>query len=149
MRAVIQRVSRAEVVVAERVVGRIERGLLVLVGVADDDTESDAERLADKVCELRVFEDDEGKMNLGVRDVGGALLAVSQFTLLGDARKGRRPSFAAAMEPVRARSLFDAFCGACRARGLAVETGEFRAHMLVSLTNEGPVTLLVDTKKAF
>jgi len=149
MRAVIQRVTRAEVVVGERVVGRIERGLLVLVGVADDDAASDADRLADKVSELRVFEDDEGKMNLGVRDVGGALLAVSQFTLLGDARKGRRPSFASAMEPVRARELFDAFCGACRTRGLTVETGEFRAHMLVTLTNEGPVTLLVDTKKAF
>lgn len=149
MRAVIQRVSRAEVIVSERVVGRIERGLLVLVGVALDDDAADAERLADKVSELRVFEDDGGKMNLGVRDVGGALLAVSQFTLLGDVRKGRRPSFASAMEPVRARELFDAFCAACRRRGLPVETGEFRAHMLVTLTNEGPVTLLVDTKKAF
>jgi D-tyrosyl-tRNA(Tyr) deacylase len=149
MRAVIQRVSQAEVVVSERTVGRIARGLLVLVGVAADDDAADAERLAEKVSELRVFEDDAGKMNLAVRDVGGAILAVSQFTLLGDARKGRRPSFAAAMEPVRARELFDAFCGACRARGLPVETGEFRAHMLVTLTNEGPVTLLLDTKKAF
>lgn len=149
MRAVVQRVSQAEVVVSERSVGRIARGLLVLVGVAGDDETQDAERLAEKVCELRVFEDDEGKMNLGVRDVGGGILAVSQFTLLGDARKGRRPSFAAAMEPVRARELFDTFCEACRGRGLPVETGEFRAHMLVTLTNEGPVTLLLDTKKAF
>jgi D-tyrosyl-tRNA(Tyr) deacylase len=149
MRAVVQRVSRADVVVEGRSVGRIERGLLVLVGVANDDAADDAERLSDKVSELRVFEDEEGKMNLGVRDVGGAILAVSQFTLLGDVRKGRRPSFASAMEPGRARELFDAFCAACRARGLSVETGEFRAHMLVTLTNEGPVTLLIDTKKAF
>ncbi len=149
MRAVIQRVSQAEVVVSERSVGRIERGLLVLVGVAGDDEAADAERLADKVSELRIFEDAEGKMNLSVRDVGGAVLAVSQFTLLGDVRKGRRPSFAAAMEPERARELFDAFCGACRTRGLSVETGQFRAHMLVTLTNDGPVTLLADTKKTF
>jgi D-tyrosyl-tRNA(Tyr) deacylase len=149
MRAVVQRVLRAEVVVESRSVGLIERGLLVLVGVASDDAADDAERLSDKVSELRVFEDDEGKMNLGVRDVGGAILAVSQFTLLGDVRKGRRPSFAQAMEPGRARELFDAFCVACRARGISVETGEFRAHMLVTLTNEGPVTLLIDTKKAF
>lgn len=131
------------------VVGKIGRGLCVLVGVGREDGDDDASLLADKVAGLRIFEDAEGKMNLDVSQVGGALLAVSQFTLFGDARKGRRPSFGEAMEPVRAAELFERFCAECRARGLRVETGRFRAHMHVDLVNEGPVTILLDTKRAF
>lgn len=131
------------------VVGKIERGLCVLVGVGRDDTDDDASVLADKVTGLRIFEDGEGKMNLDVGQVGGGLLAISQFTLFGDTRKGRRPSFGDAMEPVRAAELFERFCTSCRERGLHVETGRFRAHMHVDLVNEGPVTILVDTKRLF
>jgi D-tyrosyl-tRNA(Tyr) deacylase len=130
-------------------VGAIERGLCVLVGVARDDDERDAQQLAAKVAGLRIFEDEEGKMNLGVRDIGGRVLAISQFTLLGDCRRGKRPSFGDAMAPDPARALFDAFCGALRAEQLHVETGQFRASMQVSLVNDGPVTILIDTKKAF
>jgi D-tyrosyl-tRNA(Tyr) deacylase len=151
MRAVVQRVSRASVSVEGSVVGRIARGLCVLVGVGANDEPSDAALLAEKVAGLRVFEDAEGKMNLALGELGegAALLAVSQFTLFGDVRRGRRPSFTQAMEPERARDLFDAFVRECRARGLSVETGRFRAHMEVELLNEGPVTLLIDTKKLF
>ena len=129
--------------------GRIELGLCVLVGVGRDDSEQDAAALADKVVGLRIFEDDAQKMNLSVLDVGGAVLAVSQFTLYGDARKGKRPSFTAAMEPARAQTLFENFCAECRTRGARVETGRFRTHMLVSLENDGPVTILLDTQRAF
>ena len=129
--------------------GRIELGLCVLVGVGRDDSEQDAAALADKVVGLRIFEDDGEKMNLSVLEVGGAVLAVSQFTLYGDARKGKRPSFTAAMEPARAQSLFEHFCAECRTRGARVETGRFRTHMLVSLENDGPVTILLDTQRAF
>jgi D-tyrosyl-tRNA(Tyr) deacylase len=147
MRACIQRVSEARVVVGEATVGRIERGLLVLLGVATDDTADDARALADKITGLRVFDDAEGKMNLALADVGGAMLVVSQFTLLGDCRKGRRPSFTAAAPPVLAEQLYETFCNEVRTRGIAVETGRFRQHMHVSLVNDGPVTLLLDTRE--
>jgi len=149
MRAVVQRVQRAGVVVDGETVGQIDAGLCVLVGVARDDTESDADGLAAKTVGLRIFDDDAGKMNRDVLEVGGAVLAVSQFTLLGDVRKGRRPSFGDAMEPERANALFERFCTACRERGARVETGRFRAHMLVELSNDGPVTILIDSKRTF
>lgn len=149
MRAVLQRVSEAQVTVEGEVVGRIARGICVLVGVAADDTEAEAQWLAEKVCCARIFEDEAGKINLSVRDVGGALLAISQFTLLGDLRRGNRPSFGAAMAPDAARTLFESFCAHARARGLSVETGRFRAEMRVSLVNEGPVTVLLDSKREF
>ncbi|MEP7053525.1 MAG: D-aminoacyl-tRNA deacylase [Pseudomonadota bacterium] len=149
MRAVIQRVNHAQVSVEGSTVGRVELGLCVFVGVGREDTEQDAVTLADKVLGLRIFEDDAQKMNLSVLEVGGAVLAVSQFTLFGDVRKGRRPSFTAAMEPARAQALFELFCAECRTRGARTETGRFRTHMLVSLENDGPVTILVDTQRAF
>ena len=148
MRSVLQRVSRAAVRVDDQVVGEIELGLCALVGVEREDTERDAVWLAEKVVEARVFEDDAGKMNRSLRDVGGALLAVSQFTLLGDLRRGRRPSFDSAMQPSGAELLFTAFCDYCR-RSVRVETGRFRTMMQVELVNAGPVTLLLDSKKAF
>jgi len=148
MRAVVQRVTRASVRVGDETVGSIARGLLVLVGVANGDTEADARALSEKVVGLRIFEDDAEKMNLDVRDVGGALLCVSQFTLLGDARKGRRPSFTDAMAPEPAAALFAQFCALCRA-SVPVETGRFRASMQVELVNDGPVTLLLDTRRTF
>ena len=129
--------------------GRVELGLCVFVGVGQDDTELDASALAEKVVGLRIFEDAAQKMNLSLLEVGGALLAVSQFTLFGDARNGKRPSFGDALEPVRAEALFEYFCQACRTRGALVETGRFRTHMRVSLENDGPVTILIDTKRAF
>ncbi|HEY5375162.1 MAG TPA: D-aminoacyl-tRNA deacylase [Polyangiaceae bacterium] len=149
MRAVIQRVNHAQVVVLGSSIGSVQLGLCVFVGVGRDDTEADAAALADKVVGLRIFEDDAQKMNLSVLDVGGAVLAISQFTLFGDVRKGKRPSFTEALEPLRAAELFEQFCRECRTRGAAVETGRFRTHMLVSLENDGPVTILVDTKRAF
>jgi D-tyrosyl-tRNA(Tyr) deacylase len=149
MRAVIQRVNHAQVSVEGSTVGRVELGLCVLVGVGREDTEQDAVALADKVVGLRIFEDGAQKMNLSVLDVGGAVLAVSQFTLFGDVRKGRRPSFTQALEPARAEGLFERFCAECRAHGVRTETGRFRTHMLVSLENDGPVTILVDTQRAF
>ncbi len=149
MRAVVQRVSRAQVQVQGETVGRIERGLCVLVGVGRDDQPADAETLADKVVNLRIFEDEAGKMNLDLLAAGGAVLAISQFTLLGDVRKGRRPSFSEAMEPVGAQALFEAFCAACRKLGAEVQTGRFRAEMAVELVNDGPVTILIDSKRLF
>lgn len=149
MRAVVQRVSAARVSVEGEETGRIDEGLCVLVGVGKDDAEADAVALASKVTTLRIFEDGAGKMNESVLERGGKILAVSQFTLLGDVRKGRRPSFDRAMEPERARALFELFCAECRALGSTVETGRFRAHMEIELTNDGPVTILVDTKRTF
>lgn len=149
MRAVVQRVSRASVRVDSEVVGAIDAGLCVLVGVGREDTEHDATRLAGKVVGLRIFEDDEGLMNHDLNQQAGALLAISQFTLLGDARKGKRPSFGAAMEPDAARRLFQSFCDAAAALGPRVETGRFRATMQVEIVNEGPVTMLLDSKKTF
>ena len=147
MRAVVQRVTQASVSVGGAVVGRIGAGLCVLVGVGRGDVDADADALADKVVGLRVFTDAEGKMNRALAEVGGALLAVSQFTLFGDTKKGRRPSFGDAMEPEGANRLFERFCAACRAQGVAVQTGRFRAHMLVALENDGPVTILIDTHR--
>lgn len=149
MRAVVQRVTRAKVTVGGEEVGAIGQGLCVLVGVAGIDGEADAKALAEKVVGLRIFEDEQGKMNRSVQDVGGAVLAVSQFTLLGDVRKGKRPSFVEAMEPGRANELFESFVAACRGLGVQVATGRFRAEMLVELVNDGPVTILLDTHKAF
>jgi D-aminoacyl-tRNA deacylase len=149
MRAVVQRVTRASVRVGEETVGAIERGLVVLVGVAEGDTEADARILAGKVVGLRIFEDEAGKMNLDLPATGGAMLAVSQFTLLGDVRKGRRPSFTQAMAPEPARELFERFVTLSAERGIRVETGRFRAEMAVELVNDGPVTILLDTKGSF
>jgi D-aminoacyl-tRNA deacylase len=153
MRAVVQRVSRAKVTVdgapARVTTGEIGLGVLVLLGVGRADTESDAAYLAEKVAGLRVFEDDEGKMNRSVVDVGGAVLAVSQFTLYGGVRKGKRPSFDAAAAPEEARRLYEFFVERVRALGLRCETGQFQAMMQVELVNEGPVTILLDSTKAF
>ncbi|MEM1060808.1 MAG: D-aminoacyl-tRNA deacylase [Planctomycetota bacterium] len=149
MRAVVQRVSRAEVRVAGEVVGKIGVGLAVLVGVGQGDDADAAAELARKVAGLRVFEDDDGKMNRSVGEAGGAVLAVSQFTLFGDCRKGRRPSFIAAARPEAAEPLFEAFVAHLRDTGLIVATGRFRTTMEVDLVNAGPVTLLIDTEKAF
>ena len=149
MRACVQRVSQARVEVAGEVTGEIQLGLLVLLGVAADDTADDARQMADKITSLRIFDDAEGKMNLGLTDVGGAMLVVSQFTLLGDCRKGRRPSFVAAAPPELAQSLYEVFVAEVANRGITVATGRFRQHMLVSLTNDGPVTMLIDSRRAF
>jgi D-tyrosyl-tRNA(Tyr) deacylase len=149
MRAVVQRVSEASVTVEGSVTGAIGAGLCVLVGVGQGDSDDDARWLAAKVLELRIFEDEQGKMNRSLLDTKGALLAVSQFTLLGDARQGRRPAFTDAMAPEPAKALYDRFCSLCRERGVAVQEGVFRATMQVRLVNEGPVTLLLDSKKLF
>jgi D-tyrosyl-tRNA(Tyr) deacylase len=146
MRAVVQRVSRARVLVDGEVAGAIERGLLVLLGVARTDTPEQAQWLADKVVSLRLFEDDEGKMNRDVTEVGGGVLVVSQFTLYGDCRKGRRPSFVEATPPESAIPLYEDFVSAVRARGVPTATGRFRAMMQVELVNDGPVTLILDSK---
>ena len=146
MRAVLQRVSRAEVTVDGRSVGRIARGFVVLLGVAKDDAESDAEYLMAKTVAMRVFADDVGKMNLALRDVGGELLVISQFTLLADTESGRRPSFIHAASPDDARRLYELFISLARNAGVRVETGEFGAMMQVALVNDGPVTIILDSK---
>jgi D-tyrosyl-tRNA(Tyr) deacylase len=147
MRAVIQRVSEANVAVNDEVVGQIGRGFLVLLGITHGDGEQEAVYLARKIAGLRLFEDDAGKMNLGLSDVGGAVLAVSQFTLYGDARKGRRPSFTDAARPEHAEPLYRRFCELLAAEGVVVERGVFQAEMKVSLVNDGPVTLWLDTQE--
>lgn len=149
MRAVIQRVSRASVRVDHAVVGKIDRGLLVLLGVAQGDTETDADYLADKIAGLRIFEDAAGKMNLAVSEVDGAVLVVSQFTLYGDVRRGKRPSFDAAAPPPRAQQLYEYLVARIRSSGLQCETGTFQAMMDVELVNQGPVTILLDSGKQF
>ena len=149
MRAVVQRVSRAEVRVEGRVVGRIGAGLVVLVGIAREDTREAGRWLAEKIVNLRVFDDAEGRMNRSMLEAGGAVLCVSQFTLYGDCRKGRRPSYDRAASPEAALPLYEAFVAALRAFGIAVETGEFRAMMEVELVNDGPVTLLLDSERVF
>ena len=149
MRAVIQRVSRASVTVEGEIVGKIERGFLVLLGIALDDTQDDVNLIARKIAGLRVFEDDLGKMNLGLLDVGGHVLLVSQFTLMGDCRQGRRPSFIAAAKPELADKLYQSVAAELRGQGLIVETGTFQAQMDVELVNDGPVTLLLDSRKLF
>ena len=149
MRAVVQRVRRVSVTVDGETVGAIGQGLLVLLGVAHDDGESDADYLADKIAGLRIFEDAGGKMNRSVVDQGGAVLAVSQFTLFGDVRRGKRPSFDAAARPEQAVWLYESFVEKIRAKGLRCETGKFQAMMDVELVNAGPVTILLDSKKGF
>ncbi len=149
VRAVIQRVSEASVTVENRIVGSIQSGFLVLLGVAEDDTQEDVNLIAGKIAGLRVFEDADGKMNLALADVNGAILLVSQFTLYGDCRKGRRPSFIEAARPERANALYQSVAAELKGQGLTVETGTFQAHMDVRLLNDGPVTLLLDSRKAF
>ncbi len=145
MRVVVQRVSSAEVLVAGDVVGSIAAGLLLLVGIAESDTAADLDAIATKIAGLRIFSDEEGKMNHSLADVGGQILAVSQFTLLADIRKGRRPSFTSAARPESALSSFDAFCDLLTVEGFEVETGRFGANMEVRLVNDGPVTIVVET----
>ena len=149
MRCVVQRAKEASVTVAGETVGKIGPGFMVLIGVSTEDTEKDLRYMADKVPNLRVFEDAEDKMNLSLKDVGGAILAVSQFTLYGDARGGRRPSFIAAARPEEANALYEQLVAAWRAQGIQVETGRFRTHMEVQLINDGPVTILLDSTKTF
>lgn len=149
MRAVIQRVSRAQVAVNQKIVSKTGRGLLVLLGVAQADSEADAEYLADKIVGLRIFEDENGKMNLDAASIGAQILVVSQFTLYGDVRRGKRPSFDAAAPPDRARQLYEYFVERIRAKGIPCETGRFQEMMQVELVNEGPVTILLDSTKSF
>jgi D-tyrosyl-tRNA(Tyr) deacylase len=149
MRAVVQRVSRAQVTINDEIVGEIGPGLLVLLAVGAEDTRADADYLAGKVIGLRIFEDAAGKMNRSVVDIGGAVLAVSQFTLYGDVRRGKRPSFDAAAPPAQARELYEYFGARIRAAGLRCETGRFQEMMQVELVNEGPVTILLDSAKTF
>jgi D-aminoacyl-tRNA deacylase len=149
VRSVVQRVSSASVKVDNEIVGQIDRGFLVLLGVGTDDADEDAVMLAEKIAGLRVFEDDDGKMNLSLSDVDGRILVVSQFTLFGDCRKGRRPSFVEAARPEKAELLYETFVAEIRGQGIAVETGRFQTHMDVSLVNDGPVTLMLDSRKTF
>jgi D-tyrosyl-tRNA(Tyr) deacylase len=149
MRAVVQRVSRASVQVEGKTVGLIDYGLLVLLGVSHEDNEVDAEYLVEKIVGLRIFEDADGKMNRSVVEVDGAVLAVSQFTLFGDVRRGKRPSFDAAARPEQAARLYDYFVSRVRVAGVRCETGKFQAMMKVELVNDGPVTILIDSRKGF
>jgi len=150
MRAVVQRVTEADVTVSEEITGKIGRGLVVLLGVEDGDTEKDAAYMAEKICGLRIFDDSEGKMNLSVRDIeDGKILAISQFTLLGDARKGKRPGFTAAAKPDIASRLYRIFIENIKTLGIHTEEGLFQAHMQVRIINDGPVTILLDSNKIF
>jgi len=149
MRCVIQRVNEASVTIDGECVGRIDRGFMILIGVNVDDTDKDLKYMAEKVPNLRIFEDDAGKMNRSLLDVGGEILAVSQFTLYGDARGSRRPSFITAARPEKANPMYEELVAAWRAQGIHVETGRFGADMQVALVNDGPVTLLMDSTKAF
>jgi D-tyrosyl-tRNA(Tyr) deacylase len=149
MRAVVQRVSRAQVRVGDEIAGDIGPGLLVLLGVGDGDTFADADYLAGKIAGLRIFEDEHGKMNLGLAEIAGSVLAVSQFTLYGDVRRGKRPAFDAAAPPEKARTLYEYFVERIRLAGLPCETGRFQEMMQVELVNDGPVTILLDSSKAF
>ncbi|WP_437191650.1 D-aminoacyl-tRNA deacylase [Planctomicrobium sp. SH527] len=149
MRAVVQRVRSSSVTVAGNVVGKIEHGFLVLLGITTDDTQDDVVYLAGKLVGLRIFEDDDGKMNRSISEAGGAMLIVSQFTLYGDCRKGRRPSFIEAARPEVAQPLYESFVAEVRGQGIHVETGIFQAEMDVALINDGPITLLLDSRKTF
>jgi D-tyrosyl-tRNA(Tyr) deacylase len=149
VRAVVQRVSRARVTVNGDTIGEIGRGLLVLMGVGQDDTTSDADYLVEKVIGLRIFEDNDGKMNRAATEIGGGVLVVSQFTLYGDVRRGKRPSFDAAAPPAKARELYEYFVKRIREAGVLCETGRFQEMMQVELVNEGPVTILLDSAKTF
>lgn len=149
MRAVVQRVTRARVEVAGEVTGSIDRGLVAFVGAASDDTDADVEHMVSKVVALRVFPDETGRMRHAIGDVGGGLLVVSQFTVFGDVRRGNRPGFEGAMEPVRAEELYDRFLALAKARAPRVESGRFRADMKVFVDNDGPVTILIDSKRLF
>jgi len=149
MRACVQRVRRGSVTVGGEVVGQIDQGLVVLLGVAQEDDEHDAQQLANKISQLRIFADEQDKMNRSVEDIGGSMLVISQFTLLGDCRKGRRPSFVAAAEPELGEQLYQAFVDSVKQRGIKVATGCFRTQMDVELVNDGPVTLLLDSQKLF
>lgn len=149
MRAVVQRVSSSKVTVEDNITGQIEKGLLVLLGVTHEDTSSDVDYMIDKILNLRIFEDENGKMNLSLKDVGGELLVVSQFTLYGDCRKGKRPSFTNAARPELAEELYKEFIEKAKNQGVIAQTGKFRAHMMVELTNDGPITMLLDSSKNF
>ncbi|HHY23140.1 MAG TPA: D-tyrosyl-tRNA(Tyr) deacylase [Clostridiaceae bacterium] len=149
MRAVVQRVCSSRVLVEDNVAGEIQKGLVVLLGVSNEDTEKDAEYLASKVVNLRVFDDEDGKMNLSLLNIKGELLVVSQFTLYGDCRKGRRPSYDKAAAPEKAESLYETFVQYCREFNINVQTGRFQTEMMVEIFNDGPVTLLLDSKKEF
>lgn len=149
MRAVVQRVTDADVSVSGQITGEIKKGFVVLLGVEDGDTEKDADYIIDKVTGLRVFDDEDGKMNLSILDIGGELLAVSQFTLLGDVRKGKRPSFIKAARPEEAKALYEYFVKGVREKGINVGEGVFQAEMLVRINNDGPVTILLDSNKLF
>ena len=149
MRAVVQRVTNADVKIDGRVNGKIDNGLLVLLGVGNGDTEEDMKYIADKIIKLRIFSDENDKMNLSLEDVGGSMLVISQFTLYGDCRKGKRPSFDKAAGAEMANAYYEKFVAGARSKGLSVGTGKFQAHMLVSLVNNGPVTILLDSKKNF
>ncbi|MBQ2845543.1 MAG: D-tyrosyl-tRNA(Tyr) deacylase [Firmicutes bacterium] len=149
MRAVVQRVTEGSVTVEGKITGEINNGFVVLLGVGNEDTEADADYIADKVSNLRVFEDEEGKMNLSLKDVGGEILAISQFTLYGDCRKGRRPGFTEAARPEKAKALYNYFTEKLRSYDIKVGEGIFQAEMLVKIYNDGPVTLLLDSKKLF
>ena len=149
MRAVVQRVTESSVTVDGQITGATDEGLVVLIGVEKGDTDKDAGYIADKVSGLRIFEDENEKMNLSVKDVGGSILAISQFTLLGDVRKGKRPSFITAEDPEIANRLYQQVCENIRNQCIKVETGIFQAHMLVKINNNGPVTILLDSRKTF
>jgi len=149
MRAVVQRVSQAKVTVDGEIEGKNEKGIVVLLGIGQDDTEKDIQYLSDKIVNLRIFDDENGKMNISLLDVKGELLIVSQFTLYGDCRKGKRPSYDKAARPEKAEVLYDKFVEACKKYDIKVETGKFQAMMMVEIHNDGPVTLLLDSKKEF
>lgn len=149
MRAVVQKVSQSSVTVAGECTGKIEQGLMVLLGVTHDDTRQDARYMAEKIANLRIFEDDDEKLNLSVKDIGGEVLSVSQFTLYGDCRKGRRPSFTEAARPEQANELYEQFNAFLQEEGVPVATGRFQTHMEVALVNDGPVTILLDSRRNF
>ena len=149
MRAVVQRVSEASVKVEGNIVGEIDKGLLVLLGVGEEDNDKDLEYMVDKILGLRIFGDDNGKMNLSLLDIGGEILVVSQFTLYGDVRKGKRPSFSTSAHPDKAEKIYNQFVERCKDKGIRTEKGIFGANMEVNLLNNGPVTILIDSKKTF